>query len=216
MAQLINSNMGREMKKHYFGIFTTTEEAVEVEIPDVQGCVTFGKDFKEAYEMAVDALASVLANTEPQFVKSPPSTFEEIVKKCVKVKQQIVVAVPTGEAVKYDFKPSDIIRYNRGTYKVLENHGIYGTVQEHPSGEIVEKFYWVFDGFESTLIASKEIEVSECFKCPIRNLDGFFNTKDYCPIDEREVEDKRILYGDKPFPSWCPLKSGPIMVRLKE
>jgi len=60
------------MKKHYHGVFTKTDEAIEVEFPDVQGCFTFGKDFDEAYDMAIDALAASLANSESQFIKSPP------------------------------------------------------------------------------------------------------------------------------------------------
>ena len=92
------------MKKHFYGVFTKTDEAVEVEIPDVQGCVTFGADFDEAYEMAIDALAAVLANTEAQFVKDKPSTFEEVSKK-YKAANQTVFPVPVDAAIMQSYAP---------------------------------------------------------------------------------------------------------------
>ena len=60
------------MKKHYHGVFTKTKDAIEVEIPDVEGCVTFGNSFEVAYEMAIDALAAVLANSDIQFIGKEP------------------------------------------------------------------------------------------------------------------------------------------------
>ena len=53
--------------KRYFAIFKRTDEATEVEFPDLEGCVTFGKDYDEAYNHAVDALAGWMAYAEPQF-----------------------------------------------------------------------------------------------------------------------------------------------------
>jgi antitoxin HicB len=55
--------------KHYYALFKTTDEAVEVEFPDLQGCVTFGSDWEEAMENAEDVLAAWLANAEPEFIK---------------------------------------------------------------------------------------------------------------------------------------------------
>jgi len=65
--------------KYYHAIFTKTEEAVEVEFPDLPGCVTFGDTYDEAYQNAVDVLAGWLANAEQQFVRppSPHETFEK-------------------------------------------------------------------------------------------------------------------------------------------
>jgi len=56
------------MYNKYYAVFTKTDEAVEVDFPDLQGCLTFGDDFDEAYEMAVDALAGWLAHAEKQFI----------------------------------------------------------------------------------------------------------------------------------------------------
>jgi predicted RNase H-like HicB family nuclease len=92
------------MKKHYYGVFTKSKEAIEVEIPDVKGCVTFGKDFDEAYDLAIDALAAVLANSEPQFIKSKPSTFEETSKK-YNSKNQTVFPVPVDETIMQSYAP---------------------------------------------------------------------------------------------------------------
>jgi predicted RNase H-like HicB family nuclease len=57
--------------KYYYAIFTQTDEAIEVEFPDLPGCVTFGETWEEAYENAVDVLAGWLAHAEPQFIKEP-------------------------------------------------------------------------------------------------------------------------------------------------
>lgn len=57
--------------KHYYALFKKTEEAIEVEFPDLQGCFTFGSDWEEALENAEDALAAWLVNAEPEFIKKP-------------------------------------------------------------------------------------------------------------------------------------------------
>jgi predicted RNase H-like HicB family nuclease len=57
--------------KYYYALFKTTAEAVEVEFPDLEGCVTFGKNWEEAIENATDALAAWVANAEEQFIKAP-------------------------------------------------------------------------------------------------------------------------------------------------
>jgi predicted RNase H-like HicB family nuclease len=57
--------------KYYYALFNKTKKAIEVEFPDLEGCVTFGKDWEEALENAEDVLAAWLANAEPQFIKSP-------------------------------------------------------------------------------------------------------------------------------------------------
>lgn len=57
--------------KQYYALFKRTKEAIEVEFPDLKGCVTFGKDWDEAYENAIDALAAWLAHAESKFIISP-------------------------------------------------------------------------------------------------------------------------------------------------
>ncbi len=57
--------------KHYYAIFKKTNEAIEVSFPDLEGCVTFGKDWEEALDNAEDALAAWLAHAEDAFIKEP-------------------------------------------------------------------------------------------------------------------------------------------------
>lgn len=57
--------------KHYYALFKKTNEAIEVEFPDLQGCFTFGNDWEEALQNAEDALAAWLVNAEPKFIKEP-------------------------------------------------------------------------------------------------------------------------------------------------
>lgn len=66
--------------KFYYAIFRKTSEAIEVEFPDLRGCVTFGQTMDEAIENATDVLAGWLANAESQFVKEP-SSYEELKSK---------------------------------------------------------------------------------------------------------------------------------------
>lgn len=61
----------------YYAILRETLNAVEVEFPDLEGCVTFGKNWDEAIENASDVLAGWLACAEAHFVKKP-SSFEEL------------------------------------------------------------------------------------------------------------------------------------------
>ena len=57
--------------KYYYALFKKTPEAVEVEFPDLEGCVTFGKDWEEALVNAEDVLAAWLAHAEQKFIKTP-------------------------------------------------------------------------------------------------------------------------------------------------
>jgi predicted RNase H-like HicB family nuclease len=63
--------------KHYYAIFKKTHEAVEVEFPDLEGCVTFGKNWEKALENAEDALAGWLAHADKKFIKTP-STHDQL------------------------------------------------------------------------------------------------------------------------------------------
>jgi len=74
--------------KKYFAVFKKTHEATEVEFPDLDGCVTFGKDYEEAYSNAVDALAGWMAYAEPRFIVEP-STYEQL-----KNKKGLIVPIP--------------------------------------------------------------------------------------------------------------------------
>ncbi len=91
------------MKKHYYAVFTTTNEAVEVDFPDLQGCLTFGTDFDEAYELSVDALAGWLAHAEKRFVK-PPSKYGDLKKRFDK-ENQTIVPVPVDETIIESYAP---------------------------------------------------------------------------------------------------------------
>jgi len=63
--------------KHYYALFRKTSHAIEVEFPDLPGCLTFGKDWDEAIENATDALAGWLAHADAEFIKKP-STHKEL------------------------------------------------------------------------------------------------------------------------------------------
>ncbi len=65
------------MMKHYYALFKKSKDAIEVEFPDLIGCVTFGKDWEEALQNAEDVLAAWLARADQQFVK-PASTYTEL------------------------------------------------------------------------------------------------------------------------------------------
>jgi len=63
--------------KYYYAIFRKTSEAIEIEFPDLQGCVTFGSTWDEAVENATDVVAGWLAHAEARFIKEPTS-YEEL------------------------------------------------------------------------------------------------------------------------------------------
>lgn len=63
--------------KYYYALFKKTDEAIEVEFPDLNGCFTFGKNWEEALENAEDVLAAWLVNAESEFIKEP-SKHEEL------------------------------------------------------------------------------------------------------------------------------------------
>src|SRR5580698_8705337 len=66
--------------KHYYALFTKTDKAIEVEFPDLEGCVTFGKDWEEALENAEDVLAAWLTHAEDQFIKEPSNISSRFVR----------------------------------------------------------------------------------------------------------------------------------------
>lgn len=62
--------------KYYYAVFIKTGQTVEVEFPDLEGCVTFGKDWEEALKNAEDVLAGWLAHAEAKFIKEPSKHHE--------------------------------------------------------------------------------------------------------------------------------------------
>lgn len=81
--------------KHYYAFFKKTSEAIEVEFPDLLGCVTFGSSFEEAYDNAVDVLAAWLANAETQFIKGP-SSYEVLLPR---LKTGMLIPIPIDEKI---------------------------------------------------------------------------------------------------------------------
>ncbi|MBY0545609.1 MAG: type II toxin-antitoxin system HicB family antitoxin [Gammaproteobacteria bacterium] len=57
--------------KYYYALFKKTPDCIEVEFPDLAGCVTYAKDWEDALRQARDVLAGWLAHAEPQFIKEP-------------------------------------------------------------------------------------------------------------------------------------------------
>lgn len=66
--------------KYYYAIFKHSKDSVEVEFPDLTGCVTFGINRDEALENATDVLAAWLANAESEFINEP-SSYKELKEK---------------------------------------------------------------------------------------------------------------------------------------
>lgn len=77
---LLRAGFYKGKMRQYYAVFKKTKKAIEVEFPDLEGCITFGKDWDEAYENAIDALAAWLANAQSSFVKppSPHKTLENL------------------------------------------------------------------------------------------------------------------------------------------
>ncbi len=81
--------------KYYYAHFKKTREVVEVEFPDLPGCVTFGSNFDEAFINAKDVLARWLEHAESKFIKEPSS--------CQKLKGTIVpISIDNRKYNKYD------------------------------------------------------------------------------------------------------------------
>lgn len=105
--------------KYFYAIFKQSKDAVEVEFPDLAGCVTFGSDWDEALENATDVLAAWLANAEDQFVKKP-SSYQELRKK-YKSMQLIPIALDENILESYEeLKRFNVIFPSRLLNKVDE------------------------------------------------------------------------------------------------
>lgn len=81
--------------KYYYAIFKQCKNAVEVEFPDLPGCVTFGDDWDEALENATDVLAAWMANAESQFVAEPSS----FIKLSTRYKNQQLIPIALDEKI---------------------------------------------------------------------------------------------------------------------
>jgi predicted RNase H-like HicB family nuclease len=88
--------------KGYYAVFEKTSEAIEVHFPDLKGCVTFGDNMEEAFEMATDVLAGWLQESEPQFIKAP-SDFETI-KSHYAGENIFVMRIPVNERIKRKYE----------------------------------------------------------------------------------------------------------------
>jgi hypothetical protein len=54
------------------------------------------------------------------------------------------------------FIPGDIIEYSGELFEVLENHGNSGRVREYPNGDVIQPFWWVFEGERCVLANHKK------------------------------------------------------------
>ncbi len=88
--------------KGYYAVFEKTSEAIEVHFPDLKGCVTFGDNMEEAFEMATDVLAGWLQESEPQFIKAP-SDFETI-KSHYASENIFIMRIPINERIKRKYE----------------------------------------------------------------------------------------------------------------
>jgi predicted RNase H-like HicB family nuclease len=126
--------------KKYYAIFKKTVEATEVEFPDLEGCVTFGKDYEEAYGNAVDALAGWMAYAEQNFIIEP-STYEQL-----KNKKGLVVPIPLDQSLleSYEEKKRFNVIFSKSILERLDafrkNVGLKrSTVLEKAAEEFLER-----------------------------------------------------------------------------
>lgn len=88
--------------KYYYALFKKTPGAIEVEFPDLKGCVTFGDDWEDALIQASDVLAGWLAHAEAKFLQAP-STHSQL--------EQLLQG--TGELVPIAVDEKNIESYRR-------------------------------------------------------------------------------------------------------
>ena len=88
--------------KGYYAVFEKTSEAIEVHFPDLKGCVTFGDNMEEAFEMAMNVLAGWLQESEPQLIKAP-SDFETI-KSHYAGENVFIMRIPINERIKRKYE----------------------------------------------------------------------------------------------------------------
>jgi predicted RNase H-like HicB family nuclease len=99
--------------KYYYAIFRKTSEAIEIEFPDLRGCVTFGGTWDEAVENATDVLAGWLAHAESQFIKKP-SSYEELKGKFA---NEILIPIAIDEKTMQSYRHRSKISPRRSSRK---------------------------------------------------------------------------------------------------
>lgn len=98
-----------------------------------------------------------------------------------------------------DFKTYDIIEYADDYFMVLKNYGSKGRVQEYfPGGrvgEIIEPFYWVYEGLECRLVSQEEIKRVLDLEVEVHRLKRIIELKDnyiermgFCPDCRDKVD----------------------------
>lgn len=102
--------------KKYFAIFKKTDGGTEVEFPDLQGCVTFGKDYDEAYSNAVDVLAGWMAYAETKFIVEP-SKYDDL-----KNRKGLIVPIPLDLSLleSYEEKKRFNVIFSKNTLERLD------------------------------------------------------------------------------------------------
>jgi predicted RNase H-like HicB family nuclease len=98
--------------KYYYAEFKDNDGQVEVEFPDLPGCVTFGEDWEEAYDNAIDVLAGWLAHAEIQFIKKP-SQHEKLINS-----QGELIPIPVDEKIIQHYQISKIHEEQTGGYPI--------------------------------------------------------------------------------------------------
>jgi len=85
---------------YYYATFIQRNGSVEVDFPDLAGCVTFWDTWEGAYENAVDVLAGWLANADQQFVKGPSS------REKLEGLAEDIITVPVDEKIMQHYEAS--------------------------------------------------------------------------------------------------------------
>ncbi|NWH05345.1 type II toxin-antitoxin system HicB family antitoxin [Desulfobacter latus] len=93
----------KAIAKGYYAVFEYSSDAVEVEFPDLPGCLTFGQTMEEAYEAAIDAASGWLQVADKDFIPEKPSTFDEL-RKLYPGKDIMRVTIDKGIMKQYEEK----------------------------------------------------------------------------------------------------------------
>jgi predicted RNase H-like HicB family nuclease len=88
------------MEKYYYGVFKAEGKKILVSVPDVAICETFGGNWEEAFEMAIDALAACIS-TGSKNVKER-TKYADMIKQYPDAK---IMAVPVDEKVIESYAP---------------------------------------------------------------------------------------------------------------
>ena len=72
--------MTKNIATGYYAVFKRSNDAIEVEFPDLPGCFTSGQTMDEAYELAIDALAGWLELADEEYIPKTIIPFENLRK----------------------------------------------------------------------------------------------------------------------------------------